>query len=322
MEEVVGGTGSANGDVQPIHGGDLALDARVPPSGQEVTAPDDIDLSGDEGDGDARDDSDFAPEDFKRDDVQLSSSSAHSSGDEDSDPEYGAAPRGGTNKKRDAKAPPPRPPRPITAQTSKLRSAGPTPEEIEARQLEQATRESTKACSSRGAPDGGMAARSSGHEGHASARMAPGSSMHGSASAQSLQTSAPHGSKGEASSNGEGSGSDDNEESGSEAMEDGAPERSVPEEQAAAELASVLSMWEFSAIMEFLFRFRAYLSLETVFTVDMLAQAIVHSPGKRVASGSGLRRTTGMQPCHQTRCLTTIIVVGKTTSDSRSGHDT
>jgi hypothetical protein len=57
------------------------------------------------------------------------------------------------------------------------------------------------------------------------------------------------------------------------------PKREVDEEKAKADHAAVHGMWEFAAIIEFLFRFRYHLQLQTVFTIDTLAQAIVHSPG-------------------------------------------
>ena len=58
------------------------------------------------------------------------------------------------------------------------------------------------------------------------------------------------------------------------------PKREVTAEQAAADLVTVHGMWQFASVVEFLFRFRYHLQLDTMITIDSLADAIVTSPGE------------------------------------------
>lgn len=65
------------------------------------------------------------------------------------------------------------------------------------------------------------------------------------------------------------------------------PERHVSQERAEADHATLHSMWEFAAIVEFLFTFRHYLNIQTTISVDTLADALVRAPGARARGGSG-----------------------------------
>ncbi|GAX80871.1 hypothetical protein CEUSTIGMA_g8306.t1 [Chlamydomonas eustigma] len=139
--------------------------------------------------------------------------------------------------------------RPENNMTRKLRSNGPTPEELERQHEQEQQVKKQQEQRSRRAPS---------HERGEANR--------------------------EVGSQEEENDEDDGEEQHTSELSDADPEtaepkREVDEEKAKADLAAVHGMWEFAAIMEFLFRFRYHLQLQTVFTFDTLAEAIVRAPG-------------------------------------------
>ncbi|KAG1680935.1 hypothetical protein FOA52_009894 [Chlamydomonas sp. UWO 241] len=257
-ERLVGAEGPRHASTHGEGGGDAGPDA------------DSNVLSAD--DGEERDQDEYVPEDLTvKDDEDLSSSAGED--DSNSDEEYN-----GGSRQRKAKAPPARPPRPETAMVKKLRSAGPSVQQLEDEQMATAVRASQAGCggsgkakagSSLAASNGAMVQRSAAREGSAGPSDGGGGSVDGS------------GGDGAASGGGGdgGEGQEDVGEEEGEEEEEEEPTRTVDEETAAKDLAQVHAMWEFSAIIEFLFRFRAYLQLECVFTVDTLAEALVHEAG-------------------------------------------
>jgi hypothetical protein len=64
------------------------------------------------------------------------------------------------------------------------------------------------------------------------------------------------------------------------------PEREVSQERAQTDYATLHSMWEFAAIVEFLFTFRHFLNIQATISVDTLADALIRAPGARRPMGA------------------------------------
>ena len=156
------------------------------------------------------------------------------------------------------------PPRPETAMIRKLRSSGPTPEELErARMQEEQAR--LKAMRPKGKAAAAPAATGGPH-----ASGQDGGDADGAGAAE----------EGDADDDAESEEEEESSEPEPEAEVYEEPKREVTAEQAAADLVTVHGMWQFASVVEFLFRFRYHLQLDTMITIDSLADAIVTSPGE------------------------------------------
>ncbi len=191
-------------------------------------------------------------EDFVLSDGDVES---HSLDDEDSGSDYDGGRQRGRSSKQSRKKEKERV-RIETTMTKKLRSAGPTPEEVEEQERQQRMREEKLRAKARAGTtqDGGEREEDNGEREE---------------------------------DNGEDGRSEDSEGPSSSELSSAEPEPAptrppLTPEQAKGDLEAVRSMWEFASIAEFLFRFRYYLQLHVVPTVDKLAEAIVHSSGERV----------------------------------------
>ena len=156
------------------------------------------------------------------------------------------------------------PPRPETAMIRKLRSSGPTPEELERARMQEeqarlkAMRPKGKAAAAPAATGGPHASGQDGGDADGAGVAEEGNADDDAESEEEEESSEP--------------------EPEAEVYEE--PKREVTAEQAAADLVTVHGMWQFASVVEFLFRFRYHLQLDTMITIDSLADAIVTSPGE------------------------------------------